>query len=325
MLDRIFASFSGDSKTTSLHSLCHELFYEQKQSWPGFYAGVEALALIQVRELRCNGFHAKLQFNPSRIISSTSPVDPRSIKDRPCFLCLQNLPEEQKGVLYRNDFLILCNPYPVVKQHFTVSNVKHIPQSIAGYVTPFLQLARDISPDFNVFYNGPRSGASAPDHLHFQAMPTGSLPIEREIQQKEKLKLVKSAEGVIFYRAINIGREAIVIEGKVQKTIEAFLYKIIDRLRILTQAQDEPMMNIYCSYGKEKWRIVVFPRSKHRPDVYYKKDEERILISPGLVEMSGLVIMPVEKDFAAMDNKTLEAIYKEISLEGEMVKQVLDF
>ena len=342
MEDKIFAQYNGDKKESDLPGLCANLLAQQKSLWPALAEGVAALDHVRVRELRCRGCaetqndartqnHVEtqnlvsLQFNPARIISSAAPVDPQSIKERPCFLCLNNLPVAQKGILYRQTFMILCNPFPILKRHYTISMIDHAPQSLVGNVAFLLLLAKDLSPEFNVFYNGPRCGASAPDHMHFQAAPVGLLPFERELQKAPEGQRATNIFGVSMFRAGSLGREVLVMEGKTADALETVLLAVMDRLKIAIPTPDEPMMNLFCSYCEKTWQIVIFLRRKHRPDVYFRDGEERILISPGLIDMAGLVVTPLERDFVRVDTETMEDIYREVSLDRETVLKVMNF
>ena len=128
---------------------------------------------------------------------------------------MDHLPEEQKGILYRGDYLILCNPMPVFFPHFTVSHLDHRPQIITEQIDTFLQLIADLGPGWAVLYNGPRvtTGASAPDHLHFQIIPSGRMPIEKAILEKKRLALLTPVSDCILYRVKDLGREVVVLEG----------------------------------------------------------------------------------------------------------------
>lgn len=324
MRGKIFVSYSGGNSEPALSGLCHDLLTQQKSLWPALSEGIAALDHVCVRELHCNGFSVKLQFNPARIVSGAAPVDPQSIRERPCFLCMENLPKAQQGILYRQNFLILCNPFPILRRHYTVSHIKHIPQSLSRAIPLLLYLAKDFSPDFDVFYNGPRAGASAPDHLHLQAAPAGVLPVEKELRKNRSRQLITLTNGTSLFVAGVPGREVIVIEGRTINGVEDALLTIMDRLKVAVPTTDEPMLNLLCSYRGNAWRLVLFLRRKHRPDVYYLTGRNRILISPGLVDMGGLVIMPVEKDFTMLDAETMENIYREVSLDPETVQKVMD-
>jgi len=323
MQERIFASYNGEKSEPALPILCLNLLTKQKNLWLALSEGIAALDHVRVRELHCNGFSVMLQFNPARIISSAAPVDPQSIKERPCFLCTENLPKAQKGILYRQKFLILCNPFPIVRRHYTVSHINHMPQSLSEAIPFLLNLAKDLSPDFNVFYNGPRAGASAPDHLHFQAAPSGTLPVEKELRENRNRRSKTSMDGTFLFNAGLPGREALVMEGKTATGVETALLKVMDSLKHVIPTAEEPLMNLLCSYRKNTWQLVIFLRRKHRPHVYYLTGKKRILISPGLIDMGGLVITPLEKDFTLLDAKMMENIYREVSLDSETVQKVV--
>ena len=174
----------------------------------------ESLDSVKVREIHCDGFSTLLQFNPKRIVSTSANVDDKSVRERKCFLCLENLPEEQKGVLYRDEFLILCNPAPIFPRHFTISTVRHTPQEIGKFIGTLLSLAKELSPEFTVFYNGPRCGASAPDHMHFQASPSWSIPVERDAEDVQRRVLRKKEGAVSFLTLRKYGRQVLLLESR---------------------------------------------------------------------------------------------------------------
>ncbi|HEX7535216.1 MAG TPA: DUF4922 domain-containing protein [Syntrophales bacterium] len=321
--ERISTLFDGKTRGPSLPAQCRNLLEEQKTSWPDLSLGYEALGSVRVKELRCNGFSVRVHHNPRRIKSTTAPVDQQSIDKRPCFLCLKNLPEPQRGILYREDFIVLCNPFPICPEHYTIAHIIHSPQSFEGMVSKFLMMAKDFSPDFHVFYNGPESGASAPDHLHFQATTRGILPIEKEIKDKANLVLVKCIHTTPLFRAKNLGREVIILEGEDCATIGDALTSIVSAMKSVLASPTEPRMNLLGSHDGNKWRIVIFPRQRLRPSVYFLPGNERILISPGLVEMGGIIITPIGKDFDIVNEELIRTIYAEVSVDEETMQKIL--
>jgi len=321
--ERIFASFDGSRDDPALSGLCLDLLAQQKISWPLLRDAYAAQDSAQIREISANGFSVKLQFNPRRIISSAAAVDPASISRRPCFLCVENLPEAQKGILYRQTYLILCNPAPIFSQHYVVSNRRHIPQSIEKNMDAFLLLAKDFGSGLSVFYNGPRCGASAPDHLHFHAVPSDMMPIEKEIREDRNRILIRRLEGASILTLMSLSRPIIVVEGKELRSVETALLKAVEAMKETLPASDEPMMNLLCAYDGTQWRVLIIPRRKHRPDAYYREGDERILISPGMVDMGGLIITPVEKDFNAIDAEQIENIFKEVSMDDDTFAKIM--
>jgi ribosomal protein S18 acetylase RimI-like enzyme len=320
LIQKTYTTFDGDE---SLLGLCLEFLSEQKKTWQDLREGYESLKDVRERDLPCGGFSVRLQYNPRRIKSSMADVAKKNGKERQCFLCLDNLPEDQKGILYRSDYLILCNPMPVFSSHFTVSHLDHRLQAIAENIRTFLQLMTDFGPGWTVLYNGPKCGASAPDHLHLQVAPSGQMPIEKEIKDEKRLSLVKQVDGILLYRARDLGREVIILEGDDPVGVENALKNFLNTLKEVLLINEEPMMNIAGFYEEMKWCLVIFPRRKHRPDAFFKDGDARIVVSPGVIDMGGLLIIPVEKDFERLDAVVVEGIYKEVSLEGKTIERAI--
>ncbi|MFA6469611.1 MAG: DUF4922 domain-containing protein [Bacteroidota bacterium] len=311
-----------DNQQRTLRELSLQLYSEQQRQWPMLADGVAALRFVRIRDLDCGPFTVRLQYNPRRIVSTAANVDAVSVKARRCFLCLENLPLEQSGIVYREKFLLLCNPMPVFKEHFTISHIDHIPQSIEEKILSLLSLAKDLSPEYSVFYNGPACGASAPDHMHFQAAPMGEIPAEREVG--DRLKLFKRSGGAVFSTVEHYGRSVMVLDSDNEKTMELAFLRMCSSMRKVMKTADEPMMNVIGSYADGMWRLIVFVRRKHRPSVYFKTGEDKIIISPAAVDIGGLVVTPMEKDFHSVDASMITSIFEEVSVTQETLVSILD-
>ena len=318
---KTFAAFDGVRNPKPLGELCRDLLSEQKKVWPDLTKGYESFNSRREREMSCRGFSVRVQHNPGRIKSSTADVSQKNANKQGCFLCLDRLPEEQEGILYRNELLILCNPAPILTAHLTVSHVDHCRQAITGHIETFLRLTADFGQGWVVLYNGPRCGASAPDHLHFQAAPSGQMPIEQDVLEKKKLVLKKESEGILFYRVEGLDREVVMIEGNDSATVSHGFNGFLKGLKKCLQIHDEPMMNIVGLQKDRKWRLLIFPRRKHRPEAFFKEGNDRVVVSPGVIDMGGILVTPVERDFERLDAAAVEGIYKEVSLEGEVVEK----
>jgi hypothetical protein len=315
---KTFAQFNGGESAASLSEHCLVLLAEQRESWQELKDAYDALKTVRTRNLFLNGFSVLLYYNPGRLRSATAAVGKNDVQERPCFLCLDNLPSEQKGIFYRNDYLILCNPRPVLPSHFTIAHVEHRPQAISESFDAFLNLTADLGHGWITLYNGPRCGASAPDHLHFQALPMGHMPIEHEIHGGTRLLLATRVEGVSIYAANDLGREILVLKGDNCESMTQTFLKVLAALKGAVHTDEEPMMNIAGFYDKGSWLVALFPRQKHRPDIFYKEGDERIVVSPGVVEMAGVLVTPMEEDFERLDAETVEAIYQEVSMDGDV-------
>jgi ATP adenylyltransferase/5',5'''-P-1,P-4-tetraphosphate phosphorylase II len=321
MLENII--FERYDSASSLTEQSLRLLHQQQQTWPQLIDGYAAFANVMQKHIDCNGFSVTLQCNPKRIVSSGAKIDAKTISERKCFLSIENLPPEQRGILYRNHFLVLCNPAPIVDQHFTISHVDHVPQAVEAYLGTLLLLAQDFSPSFTVFYNGPRCGASAPDHMHFQAGPAGLIPVEADVVKPERRSLARIIDGVEVLTLKNFGRQVIVLESRNAASLEAVFHRLMSSMREEEKTMEEPKVNIICTHAAGLWRLIVFPRAKHRPDVYFKEGDEQIMISPASIDIGGLPVTPKERDFERVDAAMIEHIYAEVSLTRPEVERII--
>ena len=266
----------------------NQLFKEQLVSWELAKNNYQALNYVKLKTLAVDGREYKVQFNPARLASSAAKVDPQFIRERACFLCAENRPPEQKDILFNGCYTILVNPYPIFQRHLTIPAIGHTPQLIAPHFGNMLDLALQLD-DYVIFYNGPKCGASAPDHFHFQAGNKGFLPIEKD-------------------RNWNYGFR---IESENRQETVLRFRQICDSLPL--QPDDtEPMMNILAWYESAKWIVCVFARKKHRPSCYGAKDEAAMLISPAAVDLGGVFITPLENDFEKIMAEDIAQILKEV-------------
>ena len=329
LVQKTYTTFEGGERVKSLPGLCLELLSEQKKEWLDLREGHQLLKTVRERDVPCKGFSVRLQYNAGRMKSSLAVVEGKNRKAQQCFLCLDHLPEGQKGISYRGDYLILCNPMPVFSSHFTISNLDHRLQTIDEHIDTFLQLMADFGSGWTVLYNGPKCGASAPDHLHFQATPSGQMPIEKEIQEEKRRALLKRVDETLLYRIKDLGREVIILQGDDPMAIEDAFKNFLQALKKVNPIDEEPMVNIAGFYEENKrkerkWELVIFPRRKHRPDAFFREGDTRVVISPGVIDMGGVLITPVEKDFSRLDAAAVEDIYEEVSLDGKSVERAID-
>jgi ATP adenylyltransferase/5',5'''-P-1,P-4-tetraphosphate phosphorylase II len=320
---RIFAIHPEKDPKVTLPDLLQQLLTDQERTWQELAEGHNALHAAKMRNFACDGLSVTLQFNPRRIKSTTARTDEQSLRSRECFLCTQNLPVDQHGILYRDSFLILCNPAPIFDRHFTVAHVDHREQSLEAFPDIFLELARELSPFSTIFYNGPRCGASAPDHLHFQICPANILPVETLAADDSKRVLVKKDGTVSLWTLANCGRHVVVLESSDKKGMELAIRRLLEAMRKTLKVTDEPMINVLGTFANDLWRLIVFLRSKHRPEVYYRHDDDQVLISPAAVDLGGFIITPLERDFISVGAGLIHDIFREVSLDGEVIERIL--
>ena len=321
--EQIWGEFNGVPGETSLSRRCGELFAQQLFNWQEFAAAHVEMNGAWLRELTAGGHTVLVQYNPGRSVSATAAVDAAAVRRRPCFLCHYRLPAAQQAVRYRAEFLILVNPHPIFSPHFTVAHIRHLPQRLADHAGALLILAEDLGGDFTVFYNGPRCGASAPDHHHFQVCPAGALPVEKEWEGGSGILTGNRAE--VNFGVWNLpGRSAVVMEGSDREALVALLKELIAALGTATgSGEEEPLLNLLATCRGGRWRLLLFPRRKHRPDAYYREGDDALLVTPGAVEMGGLMITVREGDFLRMSAALAGEIYAEVSLPAEEVEEIV--
>lgn len=271
-----------------------------------------------------NGCRIKIQFNPSRMRSSAARVDKKSVSRRRCFLCSGNLPDQQRGLVFEDRYLILVNPFPIFSRHLTIPLKEHTDQLIGGRFDDMLRLSRFLD-SFIVFYNGPQCGASAPDHFHFQAGNKGFMPIEEEYHHFPR-KLIAGKEGCTIEAMDGYYRNTLVLSGKNNEVLTTFFGKIYHILRQSQESGDEPMMNILAGYEDGLWRVFIFPRRAHRPRQFFEKDDGQILISPASVDFGGVWITPRREDYDKLDSETVMDIFAQVSyggMEWQNIKNIL--
>ena len=299
----------------------NRLIARQLRDWDVASANYASLASAVTRTLQVGESTIVLQFNPERRRSSAAALDKKSLARRQCFLCSDHQPAKQKAVLWGDRYKIQVNPYPIFKRHLTIADLRHEPQRIAGRVGDMLLLATAL-PDFVVFYNGPRCGASAPDHAHFQAGAKGEMPLCDELAHATTHMLADGDEGFIGYVEM-LGRSLFTIETTTRRAAERYALRLLDLLPV-PEGDDEPMVNVLCWWNKNDrlWHTVVFPRRKHRP-ANYGEGEGRLLLSPGAVDMGGLWAVPERKDFELLTPDMIQSLYNELCLSRKDLSPVI--
>ncbi len=305
----------------ALAEQAHQLLERQKRDWDLLRDNYLNLINAQLRSFQFDGFEIKLQFNPGRIASSSAQVDEESIRSRPCFLCRENRPSMQAEFPLHDDLILLCNPYPIFPEHFTFATISHTPQLIIENLHLMLALARDLSPAYTVFYNGPKCGASAPDHLHFQAGTRGFMPIDKEYATLAK-RVLADRPNLRAFTADSYLRHFIALESRDRDVLMRAIEIVIRALLRLAPKCDEPMLNLHVSFESAVWRTVIFPRARHRPSFYLAEGDARILLSPAAVDLGGVCITPIQRDFQRITRQQIIQMFKEVTLPADTFARV---
>lgn len=287
----------------SLPDRIEALFARQRESWPALREGEEALARVETRTLADSGARVVVQANPGRRQSTHARVDPDSVAARPCFLCPENLPAAERG-LGTGRFVVLCNPHPVLRLHCTIAHREHRPQRIGPHLDDLLHLAQALGPGMLAFYNGPRCGASAPDHLHFQACRATGVPLLDEL-----------ADIPTHGAYTSFGRNLLVFTDPDPARLAGQVRTALDALARIVAAPDEPMCNLVVTSRGGHLLVVLFPRARHRPEAFFARGDAHLAVSPAALEMAGVLVVADPDHLERIDTRTTRAIYQEVSLD----------
>ena len=296
------------------NEMLQALFGQQLKGWELARRNYEALASVKQREIDFGKFSVRLQYNPARMVSTAAMLE--KVEERPCFLCSDNRPREQfeiPEVFGKYD--ILVNPFPIFNRHFTIPSIKHKPQRIWGNYPDMLDLAFMLD-EYVIFYNGAQAGASAPDHMHFQAGNKGFLPIENFWEWgMQGFRLPDTGEDGTFAYVSEGMRMFRVFRSSGRITMIEMMEKYLAAVGSLIEGAEIPM-NLLTWYDPDdsNYYSILVARSKHRPDCYYAEGDAKIVVSPGCVDMAGVIILPREEDFNKITREDIDRIYREVSV-----------
>lgn len=314
---------------------------DQLSLWPLACENFRVLKSVQTRNLTVRGLEVVIQHNPARIVSSAAKTDAASLKARRCFLCRENRPPEQillpfegrKGKKYD----ILVNPYPIFPDHLVIAAEKHEDQSIWKRFVDVLDLSSKY-PAYTFFYNGPRCGASAPDHHHFQATIRGRMPLEvdvdlemdrmaankgnaREIAEDTVFEYMTAVQDAKLYHYDRFVRGIFVIRSRTAKSAAKMFYRFLDTLP-LQEGETEPGMNFITYYKKGEYRTIIVLRTAHRSHHYFSDGADHLTMSPGCADMGGVLIASVREDYDKLTAGLLQEMLDEITYTKEMEDEV---
>lgn len=294
---------------------------DQLSVWPLAAANFRALKSARTRQLEVDGLLCTVQCNPRRILSSTADTTPQAIAARKCFLCADNRPAEQfhlkfegrKGRMYN----IQVNPYPIFPGHLVIVREEHIPQAIWHHFPDMLDFAMKYR-DYTVFYNGPGSGASAPDHLHFQAVPRLSMPLERAVDAylDKPGEVLASVKDATLYRYAGFAEGVFALKATTSKSMAKLFYRLLD-CTDKVEGDIEPKFNLFAYCRDGEYRAFVTLRAAKRSHHYYSAGPDHLTISPGAADMAGFFVAPFEEDFEKVTSADLEEMLSEVSISRE--------
>ena len=299
-------------------------FFElQLDRWADADRRYRDLRRVETRELPVGASTIVAQWNPARIVSTGAKMDSKTLGERPCFLCDENRPQEQMRRIVDGKWELLVNPFPILPMHFTIPSLRHRPQSIKDSIGEMYRLLTYF-PELLVFYNGPKSGASAPDHNHLQAGTSGVVPLQKSWQRlsRDLTTVVRLSDDADISIIEDYPCPALLVRSTTKDAGDRLFRHVY---AALPQRDDEtePMMNVLGWRHGDDYLLVVIPRAKHRPDCYTAEGDRQFIVSPGAVDMAGLMITPREEDFRRLTPELAVAILCECGLDAAAFEQVV--
>ena len=305
-----------------------KLFEQQLSTWEQARNNFDALKNVEVKELDVDSMKIKVQFNPARMLSSGAKVDAKSIAARKCFLCGANRPDVQKGIPWKgvsgNEYTILINPFPIFPRHLTIPDNNHTLQLIKGRIADMIRLTSQLS-DYTVFYNGPKCGASAPDHFHFQAGNSDFLTLAENMEKVSLEPLLTDPEGgaVLSVSLNSLPLNFFVIDATDADAAQKLLAKLYAAMPV-PEGESEPMMNLLCYITEDETaRLIIIPRKRHRPS-FYGTEEGQMVLSPASVDMGGVFITPRPQDFQTLDPQLVGQTFSELCLNEDEINKIIE-
>lgn len=313
----------------------HKFVGDQLSRWPLACENFRALKNVRTREVDAGGLTVKLQFNPARMVSSAAKLSKADIAKRRCFLCRENRPPEQVMMKFEGrkgkKYHILVNPYPIFPDHLVIAADRHTDQTIWKRYVDMLDMARKYQ-DFTFFYNGPKSGASAPDHHHFQAAPRGMMPLEVDVEKlfdlvsgldTDALSYVTSVQDARLYHYHKFTTGVFALRAETVKSAAKLFYRLLDCMDI-PEGETEPMFNLFSWYKAGEFRSIIVFRSRHRSHHYFSDGPDHLTMSPGCADMGGMFIVPVGDEYDKITPELLMDMIREVSITKDEEDTLID-
>ena len=306
---------------------------DQLSVWPMAAENYRGLKKAETKRLDVGGLTVTVQYNPCRRISSEAALDKESISRRPCFLCPENRPEEQTNIEFEGrkgrKYRVTLNPYPIFPSHLVISSFDHTPQSIWHRYQDLLDFVKE-NEDLIGFYNGPESGASAPDHMHFQACPQGLMPLQNLVDElldqnqneEASLKFLANVKEAKLFHLNEYAHGVFVLRGVTAKSVAKLFYRLLDCAPV-PEGSSEPRLNLIAWCHGGEYRSVVIFREKHRPHNYFSDAEDHLAMSPGCADMAGVYVAPEKEDFDKLDSALLSQVVEEVAASEKTQNEII--
>jgi len=316
-----------------------DFFYWQIAKWDFAKNNYDTLQSLKVKHFYFSKTSVSVQYNPHRVGSTLALVDDAGIAKRKCFLCEENLHEEQSGIKLTENYTLLVNPFPIIPIHFTAKFSQHLPQKISENFAEILKGAKTLGENYFLLYNGPEAGASVPEHRHFQGGTKKHFPILKEITAAlsgfkptsnlllpdiHLLKEQVSGQNSALLFTVSDGlRNYFVIKGNDISLIEKLFFNLFDKMTLLFPSTKETKLNLISTVENRNHILVIFPRAKHRPHYFYSEGKDKLLVSPATLDFGGIMVLPREEDYMKINTEIIKRIYSEVGYGNSTFKRLV--
>lgn len=335
----MYEAYKGNKSLSERNKKITLFIKEQLAEWKLAGSNHKALKKVKAKTEEAYGMPFSVQFNPARMVSTGAKVDTNSISKRPCFLCEENRPEEQRSYPLTENFDLCVNPYPILPKHITIVHEEHCCQSLSyEFCYDIRSLYESLPDEYALFYNGPLCGASAPDHLHFQGVPKANVPLIEHFEKLRDKRICLDYKYILedltefpqfeyfeahLYYIDNYICPLFCIEYD-SPVIGSEILQNIKNALPCAPGESEPKMNILIWQQENKTILTLIPRSKHRPECYFAEGDAQLLVSPGTLDMAGIIVTPREEDFKKITAEDIKKILQEVGLTRQTAQEVIE-
>ncbi len=328
------SEFENNYKLDYPDDLFLSFFDWQINEWEFARKNYDTLKELKTKTFAFPDTSVIVQFNPHRVGSTLALVDEKSIANRKCFLCDENLHDEQTGIRLTSNYTLLVNPFPIIPVHFTAKFNKHVPQKISDNFIEILEGAEALGENYFLLYNGPEAGASVPEHRHFQGGTKKDFPILNSIEEilrgrttgvnGPRIEEVRRESRAALYSVRDSIRNYFVIKGADKSAIEKLFFMVFNSLTIRFPSAKETKINLISTIYNNEFLLFIFPRKAHRPQCFYADDELQLLVSPATLDFGGVMVLPREEDFNKISKSNIEEIFNDVAFSGDELASVIN-
>jgi hypothetical protein len=114
-------------------------------------------------------------------------------------------------------------------------------------------------------------------------------------------------------------RNVFLLRGRDRSALVDRMERALELLAETAGKRAEPMVNLAVFHERGEWVAYLFPRSKHRPEVFHSG---KLTVSPASIDLCGIFVVPLAPDFEKITGAAIAAIFREITLPDNQFQEV---